>query len=556
MSVKPIETKDVPVVTKVNYVDKMSSQAIEDSLTSLLYSNSDNGELLKYNMRLFGLPHQYTDFCDYRAYSPDVRRKSNVHKLIGRKFIENIMLEAPVVTLIPGKPLYLPGAKNKQGLSSTLLSAANGSISGLVASALTSAETSDVEKQRYYDFQPDYLTYMKYVNIMCAVSAAFLDVHNETIDGVKLSNYDWKNYRWNSSNYSSATGNAMKATANALTSFVVGLKTYGEKLLNTFNDNASTSTGSGETVTAFEDTDDKDMLESLEDILTQVNFVQFYVDASSGMSESASNGTSQSKIEGMLDSGSELFKEVAFLANSGGIDANELQGFVNDGTDALNEKLFGSSNSALGGLASRLLSAGSNVIKGDNMIFPEIYQNSSYTKSYNITVDLRSPYGDKLSYYLNVLVPLLHLVALTIPKQTTANTYGSPFLIKAYFPGVFSCNLGIVESLTIDKNPNSDSWTVDGYPSHMRVTLSIKDLYSDLSMTPAGANSLALFMANSSLIEYLATNCGVSLITPQLGNRVANFTVAIKQSFESIDDNVSMAIFGNLENLISSLTRI
>ena len=188
------------------------------------------------------------------------------------------------------------------------------------------------------------------------------------------------------------------------------------------------------------------------------------------------------------------------------------------------------------------------------MIFPEIYQSSKYSKSYSISVDLKAPYGNKLSYYLNVLVPLLHLIALAIPKQTTANTYGAPFLIKAFYPGVFSTNMGIVSSIQIDKNVSSESWTVDGFPNEVRVTLNITDLYSDLTMTPAG--DIMLFVSNSSLVEYLATNCGVNLTVPQLKKRVDFVSTTVKQALGTIDDTVNQAVFGKLEGLISSLVGV
>ena len=207
----------------------------------------------------------------------------------------------------------------------------------------------------------------------------------------------------------------------------------------------------------------------------------------------------------------------------------------------------------MGGILSRILSAGSNVIKGDNMIFPEIYQSSKYSKSYSVSIDLRCPYGNKLAYYINVLVPLFHLICLTVPKQTTANTYGSPFLVRAYYPGVFSCNMGIVESLVIDKNSTSDAWTIDGFPAEIKVTLNIVDLYSDLTITPAGLDSFMLFISNSSLIEYIATNCGINLATPQLAKRVANMVAVLQSGFNQVKEDVAIDIFGSLEQLITSI---
>lgn len=546
----PVVTPTVPVVVeRVVYVeeDAMSSDGIEDALTKMLYS-VQNDEILKYTMRLHGIPHQFSQYTDYRSYAVSAK-SSKVATGIGRKFIENIMLEAPVVTIVPGKPLYLPAAKDKQGTSYALMSAANSSVSGLVVSKTIGENNALHEKMRYFDFQQDYYGYMKYVNILCSVAAAFLDIQDKEIDGVKLTKYDWKNYRWTADNYQRAVVNMFQQSKKSLENFVDGLKTYGQKLLDQFD-----STTQDTAVDAFTDNDDSSLLEELEEVMTQMNFVQFYVDANSGLSESNDNNTASSKIEGILDSGSELFKEIAFLANSGGLDASSVQEYLDGAADSLTERLVGNNSGTISGVMSRILSTGSNVIKGDNMIFPEIYQNSKYNKNYSVSVDLRCPYGDKFSYFLNILVPLFHLICLAIPKQTTANTYGSPFIIKAYYPGIFSCNLGIVQSIVVDKNPNSDSLTVDGFPTTVKVTLNIVDLYSDLSMTPTG--DVTLFLNNSSLIEYLATNCGVSLTTPQLINRVNMVKTVLTEAFGAIDDNIEQEIFGGLEDLIASITGV
>lgn len=531
------------------YKDKdnvLTSKGIESGLTELL-KKSVSSDILKYSMRLLGIPHQFTHYCDHRTYSVSKKSKDT---LIGRTFAENIMFEAPVVTIIPGKPLYLPAAKNKQGLSYGLMSAANSDISVLFTAL---GEEKMHEKLRYYDFQQDYLSYMKYVNIMCATAAALLDLGGEKLDGVPLTTYDWKNYRWTADNYVYATTNIWGATKKKTAEVVDALKTYGKKFLNFISGNDKKVTNS--TVKALEDKEDQTLVEFWEEMMTQMNFVQFYVDASSGLSENAENSTSASKLEGIFDSASDMTKEIAFIGNSGGLDADAFTKAVDEGADAMISKLTETFDGTISGILSRLSSNVTNVIKGDTMIFPEIYQSSKYTKSYSITVDLRSPYGNKYSYFMNVLVPLFHMMALAIPKQSTANTYSSPFLVKAYYPGVFACNMGIVSSIQIDKNPSGDAWTVDGFPNECKVTLNITDLYSDLNITPAG--DVVLFLSNSSLIEYIATNCGVNLTTPQLKNRMTRVVTVIKQNFGTIiEDTVNIAVRGQLEYLISSIAGV
>lgn len=525
-----------------NYLTSLA-KGFDSKITSMI--DNYGQDITKYSMRLFGIPHQFTQYCDYRTYSVSNKPKT---QLIGRTFLENIMLEAPVVSIIPGKPVYLPAKKGakKEGMTTVFVDAANDALSSAMKTQ-TITEQAASDKIRYYDFQQDYTNYMRYVDIMCQVAAAFLDLESENIDGsTPLTTFMWENYRWTADQYTTASSNMFNAAKNLWNNTITKIASGVRSMLGM----------NSTTVNAFnqkmDDNDESTIVQKLEYVLTQMNFVQFYVDSSSSSSESNTNQTSSSKLEGMFDSANDVMKEFAFIANSGGIDNTQFEEMAGGATGALSGML-NDSNSYVGGMIGRLLGSAGNVIRGNTMIFPEIYQKSTYSKTYDITVDLRTPYGNKLSFYLNILVPLFHLMCLALPKQETANTYGSPFIVKAYYPGIFSCNLGIVQSLSITRAPNSD-WSVDGYPMEIRVSLSIVDLYSDLTMTPAG--STILFLANSSLIEFIATNCGVNLITPQLSNRVKYVTAILESTAKNAKKNVENAVLDSFESKIASLTRV
>ena len=108
------------------------------------------------------------------------------------------------------------------------------------------------------------------------------------------------------------------------------------------------------------------------------------------------------------------------------------------------------------------------------------------------------------------MVPIGFLLCLTAPANKSANTYEAPPLVKVFYDGVYSCSLGIVQSLSIVRD--SADWTADGLPTSASVDLEIKDLYSDLSVNSADED-VELFMHNSSLAEFLLTQCGLSMIS-------------------------------------------
>lgn len=491
--------------------------------------------LLKRNMRLFGLPYQFIPEVDPRI--------PTVSKTVGRKYAENIVLDAPVISIIPGKPKYLPGAKNKQERQSTsaaLLSAANDNFNPLRQIMSDNGETL-----RYYDFERSYTEYIKYVNILCRTCAAFLEL-NETIDGVSCQRYDYSKYKWNTESENGST--SIERTFNSFKSGVTAWKNaLLSKVGSTVNINLSDTTVNTKpqsTELAFTTSVDEST-DKWSQFFTNYNYVQFFIDPDISFSESMSNATTESKIKGMLDSGADMLKELSFIVDSAGGNSDEIKEFTADATDSLKE--FTKGSGTISGIIDRVISLSGNIMSGENIVMPDIYQNSTYDKSYTFTVHLKTPYGSKFGYFMDICVPLMHLLALGLPRQGSANSYSSPFLIKAYCEGIFTCNMGMVESVQVSKGVNN-AYSVDGLPTEVDVSVTIKDLYSDLSMSPQSAP--LLFINNSSLIEYLATTCGLSLITPNIEVRLNMIINAVTNAFLDIDDTIMAGVTEAIDSAI------
>lgn len=504
---------------------------------------SKQNQLSKLTMNLFGIPYQFPAAVDPRV--------SDISSIIGKKYTENIMLEAPVCTIIPGEPTYLPGkSKSKKITSASALIEAN---SGNFSALNQYLSDNDASKMRLYDFKNNYTEYMKYVNVLCRTGAVFLDLNDTiTVGSTKYSfqRFDWKNYRWNTTANQSLTKRVTTVVTNikkkkgkktVITKKTTKKTTYvSENTKNSSSKNFKMDTGTGKEG-------------ELNQVLTNYNYVQFYIDADVSNDDELSNSTSESSLKSIMDTGSNMMKEVAFWANSGGVDTKTLQTFTSETQAALQSgvsSLLG--NNTLTGVVSRVINLGGDVLKGNNLIIPNVYQSSSYNKSYSITVHLKSPYGTKLGYYLDIYVPMMHLLALAMPKQESANSFSSPFLIKAYVEGVFSCNLGMVSSIRIAKV--AESMTVDGLPTEVDVTLGIDDLYSDLTMTPSSAPRN--FVNNSSLIEYLATSCGMSITSPNFKKKYTNIINTVVASFTDIPGSIKSSVEEEVYKLISSFTSL
>lgn len=470
---------------------------ISDRNTYMLESNSnlsDNTVLSKQTNQIFGIPHQFLSTADYRIDSSS----------FGHGFFNNIFMEKPLVTLMPGKMLFLPKySKDNKKLFASLMADSDNDNSQKALKELQSDEAGC----RYYDFTSDYTAYMNYVNLLCRVAAVYLGLDQEDKEGNKYvapdggsyKTYDWKKYN------------------------VVKDKTIQE---------------------------DKSILSHVEDWFKTVAddlthgqrcYVNFYIDPNTTVSESISNTTQNSQLEDKFDGLESLVKEANLILNSASGNTDFITGAFDWASGAIGDL----ANLMTVGLFKDMLGLGEEVLHGSNLIFPEIWTDSEYTKSFSIQINLASPYGDKEAIYLNIIVPMLHALCLALPRQSSPNSFNSPFLIRGYAQGWFAIDMGMVESITIDKGPEQ-SWTVDGLPTEVKVTLNIKELYSNLMMSPSTKPSY--FFSNQGLIDFLGVTCGIDMTAP---NIYLNFRVAkalLTSKFKDLPNNTYYSLSETFRN--------
>ncbi len=477
----------------------------------------------KVSMRLFGMPYQMPPTVDIRDAS--------INPAIGRSYLEKFLMEAPILTIIPGDPVFLPeyhGNESKLGAAQALLSFADDSSKFAQFRKGFGKHDNDL---RLYDFKKAYREYMKYVNILCRVGAGFLDLNsNFTINGstVDFQSFDWKKYKWTNSgsnpqNFLNWLGGSFKSSKQVLTE---------------------------------DDMTDYDEGMSFAEVLNDYDFIQFYIDPESTSGDDMGNTSSESKLKGLFDQGSDMTKEFAWMMKNSEMTGDMAKWATENAQDLssyLTEALSGGDGalSSISSALSRIINLSGNVVMGENIMIPNIYQNSQYNKSgFSATIHLKAPYGNVMSYYLDVFVPMMHLLALTIPRQSSPNTYSSPFLCKSFVEGSWTCNLGLVSGLTFTKN--NEARSINGLPSEVDVTIQFEDLYSTLSMNPS--SEPIKFAKNSSLIEYLATNCGMSLTKPNAEKKVDVMWNTLLRTFTDAPGNVTGTVLSAAyENTIGKL---
>lgn len=248
---------------------------------------------------------------------------------------------------------------------------------------------------------------------------------------------------------------------------------------------------------------------NLKATLTNHKFIGFYIDSTDSVSESFSNDTTQSQLSSTVNSFSDQAREVGFLLGAGAgkqvqlMDADK-QTEVMANIDKISKRYLNGST-----LLKNIASDFSTVAIGGKLLFPEIWSDSSFSRSFDINIKLRSPDADVLSWYLNIYVPLCHLIGLAAGHQTAnANGYYSPFLVRAFYKGLFNIDMGIITDMSISKGKEA-AWSIDGLPTEVDVSITIKDLYNMLSIVPG--NEPKNFVTNNILMDYIANTCGINI---------------------------------------------
>ena len=325
---------------------------------------------------------------------------------------------------------------------------------------------------RYYGLEPDAYTYYEYVNAACRSVAILMDIQNET---VRIGNYSssLKTFDW------------MKAKQNS----------YLNKL------------------------------SSSEHIIV-------YPDGLNSISEDFGNSTRESSLVSQVNGYSDTIKEINYFM-TGSADSAYADMLQNDGFDSTLSAIQDGINKFTGGqgVLGALLGNSTTILSGGKLVFPELWNDSDYDRSYSIDIKLRTPDADELSIYLNLIVPLIHLMALTAPRdfETNSNGYVAPFLVRAYSRALFNIDLGIITSLNITRGGEGNWAAASNLPTSIDVSISVKDLYKSMYMSKysrlfgnSGDPTLAKFVANDGEMEQLMNLAGVNMTQLNMAQKRVN----------------------------------
>lgn len=465
-----------------------------------------------------GMPFQYTYLTDRRlnnntTYSKEPTGnfiKSGNLDMYGRMFAGDIAANTPICSIVPGTPVFLTNIK--QSLFGVDSNASNKERGGWlpVLSQVTDFNIGDAIKSiidqnddkayQYYSMEVNTTEYFNFVNALCQTTARFMGLGNVAYRNRSCTAFDWSNYN--------------QAAEQDYSMF--------------------------------------------EEVAGMNNGISFAFDPMSSISDTLNNSTKESDLAGMLNGISEKARELEFMLGTGGISLD----IVN--SSDYEAALASVSDGVLSGIRNPLSvisSFISNTTHGMNVRFPELWSDSSLSRSYDIDMKFITPYATQFCKWRYVIVPFLHLFCLAAPQsKDTIMNYSRPFLIKAYSRGYFNVEMGLIDSIQWKRYGEGDMISEDGVPTEIDVSISFHDLYQQLAISlfhgaegsekdvAMNMQRIAVFFNNSGLMDMLGSLSGVNTNRFNLGEKLSLFASTAIGAFSATGSNVLSHISDRVRN--------
>ncbi len=235
--------------------------------------------------------------------------------------------------------------------------------------------------------------------------------------------------------------------------------------------------------------------------------MSFYMDASSAVSESLSNSYGESKVAQEQIAKAQEMRDLYNEKDVKGVGMAAGSRITNVMEKIKQVGVTGLIKDSMGGLKNLGAVSLKGMYHGAIAQLPEVWNSNDFTRNYNISMKFNSPYGDPMSVFLNVYLPMLSLMAMMMPRYINAQEYIAPFIVKADAPGAFVCDLGVITDMSIQRGGDASAWTINGLPTSVEISLTIKDLMPSLVM----AKSIVELNANKSTALFLRNLAGASI---------------------------------------------
>ena len=247
-------------------------------------------------------------------------------------------------------------------------------------------------------------------------------------------------------------------------------------------------------------------------------YVTFYNDGIIEASENVSNSVGPTSIESNINNNAITNNPVAnMMGEVAMLTGQDVGSAIDDIEDASGEDITQSR-----GVFRRVkdLFTGGSSAMNIKMNLPDVWQDTNYSKDYNLEFKLTTPHGDPVSVYMNIIVPLCHLIPLISARQIgVSNSYIAGYILRIYCKGMVNLDYGMATNVSIRRNQESVS--INGLPTEIDVTMTVTDLMPMLALPEEMSHNNIRDVVG--LMGYLGTLTGFNTTYYTFGRSAQDF---------------------------------